>query len=208
MTLAEVVDIKITWTPERVERAAQAASINSLGKAGAYIRGIAAKSIGKSDEASAPGDPPHSRKGQLKKSILFKVDTGGASVVVGPTRTGIGLIGNTHEFGGIEGPKKLPVLRAANWKLVLGGHGPMRMPQGSSKICAILATEAMVERAKRLAPRVIERSIAANEQKVARYWHSGASTKRRYPPRPFMGPALERSKDRLPQMWANSIRGG
>jgi hypothetical protein len=35
------------------------------------------------------------------------------------------------------------------------------------------------------------------------------SQKRRvYPPRPFMGPALMRSKERLPSFWANSIKGG
>jgi phage gpG-like protein len=27
-----------------------------------------------------------------------------------------------------------------------------------------------------------------------------------YPKRPFMGPALEKVKDRLPKMWANSVR--
>lgn len=28
----------------------------------------------------------------------------------------------------------------------------------------------------------------------------------RYPKRPFMGPALEKTKDRLPKMWAGSVR--
>ncbi len=34
----------------------------------------------------------------------------------------------------------------------------------------------------------------------------GRFRRERYPKRPFMGPALEKVKDRLPPMWAGSIR--
>jgi hypothetical protein len=199
----------LSWHPENVVRAAQAGSFESLSKAGAYIRGIAARSIGKSDEASEPGKPPHTREGQLKKSILFKVSTDGANVVIGPTRTGVGLIGNSHEFGGTEGPKKPPAAREANWKLRIGGHGPIRIIGGYEVAgYAKLTTDRQVERATRLAPIVQRLSGAAYTQSLVAYWKSGAAVNRKYPPRPFMGPALERSKERLPQLWANSIRGG
>lgn len=36
--------------------------------------------------------------------------------------------------------------------------------------------------------------------------HGGRYYRRRYPPRPFMGPALEKIRPRLPRMWAASIR--
>lgn len=36
--------------------------------------------------------------------------------------------------------------------------------------------------------------------------HGGRYRRERYPKRPFMGPALEKAKDRLPKFWAGSVR--
>ena len=36
--------------------------------------------------------------------------------------------------------------------------------------------------------------------------HGGVYKQEHYEPRPFMGPALEKTKDRLPKMWAGSVR--
>jgi len=36
--------------------------------------------------------------------------------------------------------------------------------------------------------------------------HGGAYKREHYKPRPFMGPALEKTKDRLPKLWAGSVR--
>ena len=36
--------------------------------------------------------------------------------------------------------------------------------------------------------------------------HDGAYKHEHYKPRPFMGPALEKTKDRLPKLWAGSVR--
>ena len=36
--------------------------------------------------------------------------------------------------------------------------------------------------------------------------HGGRFRGRRYPKRPIMGPALEKTKDRLPKLWAGSVR--
>lgn len=36
--------------------------------------------------------------------------------------------------------------------------------------------------------------------------HGGRYKKERYAKRPFMGPALEKTKDRLPKFWAGSVR--
>ena len=46
----------------------------------------------------------------------------------------------------------------------------------------------------------VGRSASAHE-------HGGRYRRQRYPRRPFMGPALEKTKDRLPRMWAGSVRG-
>lgn len=36
--------------------------------------------------------------------------------------------------------------------------------------------------------------------------HGGHYRRERYPKRPFMGPALEKTKERLPKLWAGSVR--
>ena len=117
----------------KVLRNARRANIESLGHAGAAIRLAARHSIRRSAGPSAPGSPPHTRRGQLKRAILYAVEKASQSVVIGPAYGLIGLSATAHEFGG-------------------------------------------------------------------RYKHE------RYPQRPFMGPALEQTKDRLPRQWAGSVR--
>ena len=52
--------------------------------------------------------------------------------------------------------------------------------------------------------------IGPEESKVgtsgAAHEHGGRYKRQRYPKRPFMGPALEKLQDRLPQFWARSVR--
>lgn len=181
----------------KVTKAAKAASIKNLRQAGAYIRGIAVRMVKVSPEKSKPGKPPHTRKGRLKKAIVFFVNKADESVVVGPTFSNVGKIGHTHEFGGEEPPKKTKV-RKPNWKLQVGGHGPIRV-EGDDSHYAKLKTTGQVKRAERLAKDV----MVIAEQRA-----QSASTKtRHYPPRPFMGPALEIAKERLPKLWANSVKG-
>jgi len=97
---AIAIKTRIQWTPQKLEKQVQLGTIWSLGRAGAYIRGIARKSIKKSAMPSAPGSPPHTKRGALKNAIRFDVEKERQSVVIGPTKTGIGTIGQLHEFGG------------------------------------------------------------------------------------------------------------
>jgi hypothetical protein len=191
-----VVSVRVRTKDESrsVVRAAKAGSIKSLGRAGAYIRGIARRSIKVSPDPSTAGKPPHTRKGRLKNAILYSVEKGQERVVIGPTATELGRVGHTHEFGGTEGPKKRKG-RKANWKLERGGHGPIKTEAGKPVVVK-LTTERQVARAKEVAAS-LPPSLGGPP-----------STKsRRYPPRPFMGPALEVSKARLPRLWANSVKG-
>lgn len=186
--------IKVKMSPERVVAKAQNASISNLRQAGAYIRGIARKSIKISTTKSPPGKPPRSRKGRLKDAIVFTVESERQSVVIGPTATEVGQIGRTHERGGTE-PPKIKKTRKSNWKLEVGGHGPVRNDTTGLGF-AKLKTEAQVERAKRIVP-----TVAAKEAQ------NTAQTKaRKYPPRPFMGPAFDIAKERLPKLWAGSVK--
>lgn len=109
------------------------ANIQNLGHAGAAIRLTARRSIRKRKSASAEGQPPNTRKGQLRNAIAYSVVKQRDLVVIGPEITKVGRSGSAHEFG-------------------------------------------------------------------------GKYRRERYPRRPYMGPALEKNRERLPRMWAGSVR--
>ncbi len=118
---------------QKVLRKARKANIESLGHAGATIRLTARRSIRRSPKPSAPGTPPHTRRGLLRRAIVYAVDKYRQLVVIGPAYGMIGLSATPHEFGG-------------------------------------------------------------------RY------KRQRYDRRPFMGPALQKTKNRLPRHWAGSVK--
>ena len=71
-----------------------------LKRAGAYVRRVAQRKVVTSPKPSAPGQPPHSRRGLLKRAILFGLDRDGKSVLVGPGFNFVGESASAHEFGG------------------------------------------------------------------------------------------------------------
>ena len=75
------------------------ASRDILRRAGAYVRRVAQRKVVTSPKPSTPGQPPHSRKGLLKRAILFASD-GERSVLVGPGFNFVGESASAHEFGG------------------------------------------------------------------------------------------------------------
>ena len=200
------VKVRVQDETARVAKAMKAATITSLGKAAAYVRGIARQSISRKKKTSLPGKPPHSPTGRLRNSIAFNVDKEREQAVIGPVRAAVAFIGHTHEFGGTEPPKPpkkgRPNTMAANQHV--GGVGPIRTQgRGGGKrdrlVFAKLNTPAQVERSKEI---VAELALPPSV--------TGAPSKaqRKYPPRPFMAPALTRGRDRLPGFWRNSVRGG
>ena len=82
-----------------VARAAKA-SVDVLRRMGAYIRRAAQSKVRQSRNPSQPGEPPHTRRGALKRGILFGVDRRMNSVVVGPSVRFVGTSMQAHEFGG------------------------------------------------------------------------------------------------------------
>jgi len=91
---------KSKFNPEKVKKAAKKACFKNLGHAGAAIRLTARRSIRKSKTASLRDTPPHTRRGQLKRGILYAVDKNKGSVIVGSAYTIVGQSGKAHEFGG------------------------------------------------------------------------------------------------------------
>jgi len=70
----------------KVLAAADRATRQVLGKFGAFVRTTARHSIRKRRGASAPGSPPSSHTGLLKRFIFFGYDADQRSVVIGPAQ--------------------------------------------------------------------------------------------------------------------------
>ena len=92
----------------KVVKAARKANIETLGHAGGYIRKVAQHSIKQSPKPSAPGTPPHTRRGQIKRAILYAVEKDRQSVVIGPSAEIVGDSASAHEFGGRYKRERFP----------------------------------------------------------------------------------------------------
>ena len=79
-----------------------------LKRAGAYVRTVARRKVLTSPKPSMPGQPPHSRRGLLKRAILFGLDRDGRSVLVGPGFNLVGESAAAHEFGGRHRRERYP----------------------------------------------------------------------------------------------------
>lgn len=77
------------------------AAKKALSRAGAFIRTRARSSIRKRKAASAPGQPPSSHEGSLKRLLFFSYDSGSRSVVIGPVPFREGTAPRLLEEGGV-----------------------------------------------------------------------------------------------------------
>jgi len=94
------VNVSIRVQPKTVLDRVGQATFKNLGHAGAAVRLVARRSIRKRKKASPEETPPSTRKGQLRRAILYKVEKGRGTVVVGPDVNIVGTAGKAHEFGG------------------------------------------------------------------------------------------------------------
>ena len=134
---------RMFFTSKAVLSATDRATRRVLSRFGAYVRRAAKSSIRKRKAISAPGKPPSSHTGLLKRFILFGYDPTRRSVVI----------------------------------------GPLRLTRGNR--CD--------------APRALE------EGGTARMVRRGRKKRMTIKARPFMGPAMEKEKPKLPHMWRDSV---
>ena len=92
--------VKTRSDVKKVLRRARRANIENLGHAGATIRLIARRSIRKRKGPAPAGQPPHTRRGQLRGAILYAVEKEKERVVIGPGHSKVGKSGSAHEHGG------------------------------------------------------------------------------------------------------------
>ena len=130
------------------------ASRRVLSRFGAFVRTAARSSIRTRRRISAPGQPPSSHLGLLKKLIYFGFDPGRQSVVIGPT-----LLHQKNRGG---------------------------------------------------APELLEYGGTAHRDSVFLDYKNRTVTRRsgrvKYRPRPYMTPAFNREKVKLPALWQASVK--
>jgi len=85
---------------ETVRKRAEQGSFRSLSHAAAAIRLTARRSIRRSESYSAPGRPPHTRRGLLRGAIVYGVEKHAGRALIGPTYERVGTSAMAHEFGG------------------------------------------------------------------------------------------------------------
>ena len=138
-----------------------------FGRFGAFTRRIAKNSIRQRKGTSAPGNPPFSHTGLLKKFLFFSWDPAQRSVVIGPAR----LNGRGRGYGA----------------------APAILEYGGTTERSFL--NASVEWRKKTVVEWRKKTVVEWRKKTVRVR-----------PRPYMAPAFERAKARLPDMWAGSVK--
>ena len=99
---------RVEFDERRIIVAVQNGNMTALRRAGAYIRKAARNQVSASEKASMPGTPPHTRRGLLKRSLLFGAEKNRMAVVIGPAKKFIGISMTAHEFGGMYRRRKYP----------------------------------------------------------------------------------------------------
>ena len=100
--------VRVVFDSDAVRNAVRKGGVKSLRQAGAYVRKAARHAVKKSPKASSAGTPPHTRRGLLKRSLLFGVEPRRMAVVIGPAYQFVGLSMTAHEFGGMYRRRKYP----------------------------------------------------------------------------------------------------
>ncbi len=95
------VTVKTEDKTKAIGQAVEKTAYRNFGHAAASIAKFAKQSIKKSDEPSAEGEPPHTRRQaghNLPGAIRYKASK--IDAVIGPMASIVGEAGAAHEFGG------------------------------------------------------------------------------------------------------------
>lgn len=174
--------VRSKFDAEAVRKAARKGSEDALKSVGAYARKTAQRMVRKSSKPSAKGSPPHTRRGRLKKSILYGVEKERQAVVIGPAANLISQTQYYHEFG------KTQSIRTKRRKYKIGSVGPVR----TGPVFGKLRNREQVKRATEL-----DKKLWPN---------AGGRKRRKYPKRPLMGPTLEKIMPVMSKFWADSVK--
>jgi len=172
-----------------VLRAVDAATRQVLSKFGSYVRQSDRSSQRRRKSASAPGTAPSAHLGTVKDLTFFAYDPERRSVVEGPTPV-------TNFQDSLRVLEEGGTMRIRNKRRrirKLGDGGEVRVVSVGARlepVYALLTTPQMVDHANRLNAELYGPEVA---------WKHVAA-------RPHTEPALRTNLDRMPEMWANSVK--
>ena len=185
------VNVRTQFDKSKLKKKMDAATFRSLRHAGGVIGKTARFSIRRRKKPSRPGSPPNTQTVMLRRVIRYEVANNQTEVLIGPVNEIAGRLWNLHEFGGVATKRRK--LKPHRFKV--GEYGPIRVKHQGIKTSFArirLQTSAQANRATRL---ITEENERRSDNKP-----------RHYPKRPFMKPALESNRSRLPTFWANSVK--
>jgi hypothetical protein len=194
---------KLFFDSPRVVGAVDDATRRVLSRFGAYVRRTAQCSIRTRKGASAPGEPPHSHSGHLRKFISFWYDPAARSVVIGPEKlnkvqfdgrlqAGGATVPELLEYGGTGGVVE-EAFRLPDGRIVWERRNLKRA--GSIRLLATLRMR--LESGHSMAGLGGTMVVPAGHHRFRTY---------RMAARPYMGPAFAKEKAKLPALWANSVK--
>ncbi len=91
---------KVRDETRKVKKKAKQGSFKSLGHAAAALRLTSRRSIRRRKKASAEGQPPSTRRGELKEAILYAIEKPNDVAVIGADEAKVGESASAHEHGG------------------------------------------------------------------------------------------------------------
>lgn len=192
----------------------EAKTAKALTRIGALVRKIAQRSMRKRKKVSAPGEPPSSHEGGLRRNIYFAYDPDTTTVVIGPTPYNMksyvfegggkgrnfikGAVPSILERGGMVGVRELFNVVKEIWERI-----PWSYNIKDRYVPVWLATPA--EKAASVAVKTIRRGKRAiNFYRVPR---DKVRQRIRYAtisPRPYMAPALMKAMETYPAAWSDA----
>lgn len=209
----------IVFAPKEIEKLEKRGRIGVLKRVGAYVRKAIQNSLKFRRDPwvkSKPGTPPywHTPQGahgmNLRSSILFEADQ--FSVAVGPMAYRWKDIGGLHEFGGM-GQVKAIEKKFTDRVFKVGEIGPIAEGKFASRISQSRIRESKyvdpLTRAKVIMVPLTSQKMANHATKLKNRIISMQKGRfkvmGKFPARPFVGPAFNRSKPHLAEFWRGAI---
>lgn len=187
-----------------------------LKEQGKILRGQARGLIRKRKGPSRPGAPPHSHFGQLRRFLYYKFDPGSKSVVVGPEKLGGGFysVPESLEEGGRMPKRKNP--RRVKREIGDGGIIQIAGKARDTKTGRFLKTASgttlkTVTDMNGKRRRVVFAKLTSSEmlrrcdELETEIYGPMEIPSIRIEARPFMGPALNLSKNSLAAVWRDQL---
>ncbi len=160
-----------------IGNAVEKAILRGLASAGAYVRTVARRSMRRRKKASPPGQPPSTHQGQLRDLLLFAYDQPNKATVVGPAKFSA-VRKNSASTTPVPG---------------LHEHGGM-----------VTVFKKVFNKGRKATDRQKEsflRKLKDGSLIPAKKRFTLVKVQAKYPVRPYMGPALETSKAKLPELF-------